>query len=171
MNVLVLPYKGISPRIHETAYIAPGASVIGDVEIGADSNVWFGAVIRGDVAPVRIGRGTNIQDGTVIHVGEDVPTVIGDDITVGHMALLHACVIEDRAFIGMQACVMDGACVEREAMVAAGSLVTPGKHVRSGELWAGCPAKLMRMLTDEEREGFLPHAAGYVRLAGAYKGA
>lgn len=138
MNSVILPFKNILPRIAAGVFVAPTAAVIGDVEIGEDSSIWFGCTVRGDVNNVVIGKRTNIQDGTVIHVSNSLQgTYIGDDVTVGHMALLHACTIEDGAFVGMKACVMDGAVVEAGAMVAAGALVTPGKRVPKGQLWAG----------------------------------
>jgi carbonic anhydrase/acetyltransferase-like protein (isoleucine patch superfamily) len=170
MTALILPHHGKSPIIHDSAFIADTAVVIGDVEIGADSSIWFGTVVRGDVNVVRIGARTNIQDGVVIHVASrGQGTFIGDDITIGHMALLHACTLESGCFVGMKACLMDGAYVESGAMVAAGALVTPGKRVRRGELWAGTPARPMRDLTAEEIE-FFPHsAAQYVGLAATYR--
>ncbi|MEQ9348988.1 MAG: gamma carbonic anhydrase family protein, partial [Alphaproteobacteria bacterium] len=126
-------------------------------------------VLRGDVSPIRIGRRSNIQDGTVVHVSDGGPgTDIGDDVTVGHMALLHACTVESFAFIGMKACVMDGAIVESGAMVAAGALVTPGKRVRAGQLWAGTPARFMRQVSEIERAYFGWSAANYAKLARAY---
>lgn len=166
---LILPYKKIMPRMGDNVFLAQTAAVIGDVEIGADSSVWFHCVVRGDVNDIKIGGRTNIQDGTVIHVSSTLQgTYIGNDVTVGHMALLHACTIEDAAFIGMQACVMDGAYVETGAMVAAGALVTPGKRVLSGQLWGGSPARFMRELTAEEK-AYIPYSAGhYARLAAEY---
>jgi carbonic anhydrase/acetyltransferase-like protein (isoleucine patch superfamily) len=165
----LLPYRGVLPRLGPRVFIAPGASVIGDVEIGADSGVWFGCVVRGDVNVVRIGERTNIQDGTVVHVSKDGQgTFIGSDITIGHMALLHACTLEDGAFVGMRATIMDGAMVETGAMVAAGALITPGKRVRRGELWAGTPARKVRDLTDEDRRAMEKLAPRYVALAADY---
>lgn len=167
---IILPYKGKLPIIHETAFIAPGAVVIGDVEIGAYSNVWFGCVIRGDVNTIRIGERTNIQDGTVIHVTRVTgPTTIGSGITIGHSALLHACTLEDNCFIGMGAQVLDDAVVESKAMVAAGALVTPKKRVLSGELWAGNPAKLFRPLKQAELDFFPQSAQNYVELGQEYR--
>lgn len=155
--------------ISDKAFIAPGAAVIGDVHIGADTGVWFGCVIRGDVQSIRIGERTNIQDGTVIHVTRDTgPTTIGSGVTIGHSALLHACTLEDNCFIGMRATVMDGAVVESGAMVAAGALVTPGKRVLSGQLWAGSPARYFRDLTIEEKAFFPVSAENYVRHAREY---
>lgn len=167
---LILPYKGIMPTIAPSAFIAPGAVVIGDVVIGEESNVWFGCVIRGDVCEIRIGARTNIQDGTVIHVTRKTgPTRIGSGITIGHSALLHACTLEDDCFIGMRATVMDDAVVERGAMVAAGALVTPRKRVLSGQVWAGNPAKYLRDLTDQEADFIGISAQNYVSLAKDYR--
>lgn len=169
MTSQILPYKNMQPKIGQNVWIAPGSWVVGDVEIADDVGIWFNCVLRGDVNNITIGARTNIQDGTVIHVSSTLQgTYIGSDVTVGHAALLHACTIEDAAFIGMQACVMDGAYVESGAMVAAGALVTPGKRIPSGQLWAGSPAKFMRELTEEERS-YIPYSAKhYVDLAREY---
>ncbi len=170
MRPFILPYKGIMPKIAEDAFIAPGAVVIGDVEIGSQTNVWFGCVIRGDVNTIRIGERTNIQDGTVIHVTRKTgPTTIGSGITIGHMVLLHACEIQDGAFIGMKSMVMDNAVVESGAMVAAGAVVTPKKHIPTGEIWAGNPARLLRYMTPEETAYITISAQRYVALAEEYK--
>jgi carbonic anhydrase/acetyltransferase-like protein (isoleucine patch superfamily) len=159
----------VSPRIHPSAFVAPGAVVVGDVEIGPESGIWYGCVVRGDVNAVRIGARTNIQDGTVIHVsGLGQGTFIGDEVTVGHMALVHACTVESRAFVGMKSCVMDGAHVEGGAMVAAGALVTPGKRVPSGEVWGGNPARRLREVRPEELEGWVRSWTGYVEMARAH---
>ncbi|MES1152270.1 MAG: gamma carbonic anhydrase family protein, partial [Dongia sp.] len=142
--------------------------------IGPGASIWYGCVLRGDANSIRVGARTNIQDGTVIHVNSDregavaTKTVIGDDVTVGHMALIHACTLEDKSFVGMKACIMDGVVVEGGAMVAAGALVTPGKRVKRGEVWAGSPAKLMRPVSEKEAS-YLAHAAEhYVELAQTY---
>jgi carbonic anhydrase/acetyltransferase-like protein (isoleucine patch superfamily) len=162
-------YRGVQPKLADRVFVAPNAYIIGDVEIGEDSSIWFNCTVRGDVNNITIGKRTNIQDGTVIHVSSTTQgTYIGDDVTVGHMALLHACTVGDRAFIGMKACVMDDAVVEADAMVAAGALVTSGKTVKSGELWAGTPAKKMRDLTREEIEFLRFSAKRYVTLAHEY---
>jgi carbonic anhydrase/acetyltransferase-like protein (isoleucine patch superfamily) len=175
----ILPFEGVWPKIAEDAFIAETAVVIGDVEIGPGSSIWYGCVVRGDVNRIRIGARTNIQDGTILHVNHDpegsyretgggMPTHIGDDVTVGHMALLHACTIETGGFVGMRAVVMDQATVEGGAMIAAGALVTPNKRVPAGELWSGSPAKKMRDLTQQERD-YIPYSAqNYARLAADY---
>lgn len=169
MKGILVPFKNILPRIGNSVFIAPNAAVIGDVEIGDDCSIWYNCTIRGDVNDVKIGKRTNIQDGTVVHVSNSLQgTYIGEGVTVGHMALLHACTVEDNAFIGMMACVMDGAVVEKGGMVAAGALVTPGKRVPSGQLWAGRPAKFVRELTGEEKENIPWTAQHYVDLARKY---
>lgn len=167
---VILPHRGKLPKIADDAYVAPTAAVIGDVEIGSRSSIWFNCVVRGDVNVIRIGRGSNVQDGTVIHVDRrKYGTHIGDGVLIGHLCLIHACTIEDNAFVGMKACVMDGVVVESHAMVAAGALVTPGKRVRTGELWAGSPAKKMRDLTIEEI-GYIDEAATlYAEYAEQYR--
>lgn len=151
MSRKFIPYNGIYPKISAEAFVAPSADIIGDVEIGSGSGIWFNCVLRGDVAQIRVGNRTNIQDGTVIHVTRNGhPTLIGSGITIGHKALLHACKLEDSCFIGMGATVMDDALVESGAMVAAGALVTPGKTVKKGQIWAGNPAKYFRDLSEKE---------------------
>lgn len=169
MTAIILPFDGVTPRIAPDAFIAPTAAVIGDVVIGAGSSVWFNCTLRGDVHEIRVGERTNIQDGCVVHVTSGkFGCYIGSDITIGHNAVIHACTLEDGCFVGMSATVMDGAVVESQAMVAAGALVTPGKRVRRGELWAGSPAKPMRRLTEDELAYFPESAAHYARLAARY---
>ncbi len=169
MTPIILPYKGVHPDIHASAFVAPGASVLGDVVIGEDSNIWFGCVLRGDVDVIRIGKRSNIQDGTIVHLSRDAPTIVGDDVTVGHGAILHGCTLEDRSFVGMGATILDKAVVETGAMLGAGALLTQGKRVPSGELWGGSPAKFLRKLRPDEIEHFTPHAWAYVELARQYK--
>lgn len=167
---IILPYNGILPTIHESAWIAPGAVVIGDVVIGAHTNVWFGCVIRGDVNTIRIGSRTNIQDGTVIHVTRQTgPTVIGSNITIGHRALMHACTVEDDSFIGMGATLLDGSVVESNAYLAAGALLTPNKRVPAGQMWAGNPAKYFRDVNTQEQAFIAISAENYVQLSQQYK--
>ena len=166
----ILPYQDLWPTIDAKAFVAPNATVVGDVEIAAGASVWFGCVVRGDVQPIRIGQGTNIQDGAVLHATSGlVPTLIGAGITVGHQAILHGCTLEDGCFVGMQACIMDGAVVAGGAMVAAGALVTPGKQIAGGELWGGSPARMMRQLSAEESAYINDSAAHYVELAKTYR--
>jgi carbonic anhydrase/acetyltransferase-like protein (isoleucine patch superfamily) len=179
MSALIMSYRGKHPRIAPDAFVAPTAVIIGDVEIGARASVWFGCVLRGDVNSIRVGAETNIQDGTIVHcnhmpagVDPSTPgyrTTIGAGITIGHMAMIHACTLEDGCFVGMRAAVIDGAVVESRAMVAAGAMVTPGKRVKQGELWAGSPAKLMRSLSEKEMAGFAYSAEHYCRLAASYR--
>ncbi|MCD7100335.1 gamma carbonic anhydrase family protein [Stenotrophomonas sp. MMGLT7] len=169
------PYLDKSPRLGERVYIDPACTVIGDVELGDDASIWPGTVIRGDVNFVRIGARSNIQDGTVIHVSHHSPfntaghpTLIGEDVTVGHGAIVHACTIEDACLIGMGACVLDGATVKRHGFVGAGAVVGPGKVVGEGELWLGNPARLARRLSDKEIESLHYSAQHYVRLKDRY---
>jgi carbonic anhydrase/acetyltransferase-like protein (isoleucine patch superfamily) len=160
------PFGGVTPRIAETAFIAPGARLIGDVTIGADASIWYNCVLRGDVESIAIGARSNIQDGSVVHVTtRRWKTEIHDDVLVGHLAMIHGCIIEAHGFIGLGAVIMDGCVVEATGMVAAGALLTPGKRVGRGELWAGRPAKLLRMLTDPELDRHRAAVAGYVELA------
>ncbi|WP_374466048.1 gamma carbonic anhydrase family protein [Ferrovibrio sp.] len=167
---LVLPFGDRHPAIAPDAFVAPNATVIGDTEIGARSSIWFGCVLRGDVNSIRVGSDTNIQDGTVVHVTRaKFGTVIGSGVTIGHLALVHGCTLEDHAFVGMQATVMDGCVIESEGMLAAGALLTPGKRIASGELWGGRPAKLMRRLDTDELRNIHETAAHYARLGATYR--
>jgi carbonic anhydrase/acetyltransferase-like protein (isoleucine patch superfamily) len=171
MYGLIVPFNGFTPKVDGSAFIAPTAVLIGDVEIGARCGIWFGAVLRGDGPGIRIGDNSNIQDGVVIHIAaRGVGTTVGRNVTVGHLALLHACEVQDDAFIGMHSTVLDEAVVESGAMVAAGAVVTPRKIVRKGELWAGNPAVKMRDITEKDIESFRRSAEGYVKLAQAYRG-
>lgn len=167
---IILPYRGVTPRIDPSAFIAETAVIIGDVEIGANTGIWYGCVLRGDVHEIKVGSGTNIQDGTVVHCAkEKFGCYIGDNVTIGHMALIHACTVQSNSFIGMKACVLDGATVQSHAMVAAGALVTPGKTVPSGQLWAGSPAKFMKELGPKDAAAFDDIAPRYAELAREYR--
>ncbi|MCX6135529.1 MAG: gamma carbonic anhydrase family protein [Ignavibacteriales bacterium] len=167
---MIIPYRGITPRIHPSVFIAEGAQIIGDVEIGAGSSVWFNTVIRGDVHYIRIGERTNIQDNCVLHVTHDTyPLIVGSDVTVGHGAILHAATIKDRCLIGMGAKVLDDATVGPYALVAAGSLVLEHFEVPEGALVAGVPARVKRMLTEEERAGIVQSAHNYVDYVKSYR--
>ena len=170
MSPVILPYEGVSPRIDASAFVAPGAVLVGDVTVGPEASIWYGCVLRGDVAPITVGARANVQDGTIIHVSRrNGPTVIGEGAMIGHLAVIHACTLEHGAFVGMSATVMDGAVVEGGAMVAAGALITPRKCVPTGELWAGVPAKFLRVLSDEEAAYIPDSVAHYVRLGQAHK--
>jgi len=150
-------------------FVAETAAVIGDVEIGDESSVWYGTVIRGDVMPIRIGARTNIQDGTVIHVtSEKFGTAIGSDCTIGHAAIIHACTVEDRCLVGMGAILLDGCVIGRGSFVGAGALVTPGTDIPPGSLVIGSPAKVKRPINEKEREQIEYGAAHYVELTRAY---
>ena len=168
---MIVPFRSTLPRIAREAWVAPNAVVIGDTEIGEHANVWFGCVLRGDIAPIRVGAYANIQDGTVVHVSSELAegTHIGAHVTIGHMALIHACTLEDRSFVGMKACVMDGAVIESGAWVAAGAVVTPGKRVPKGQLWAGTPARYLRDVTPEEALYIEHLPQQYARLADEYR--
>lgn len=167
---IILPYRKKLPKISDKSFIAQTATVIGDVEIGDETGIWYGCTVRGDVHEIRIGSRTNIQDGSVIHVtGGGHGTYIGDEVTVGHMALIHACTIEDLAFIGMGSIIMDGAVVEENGMLAAGAMLTNNKRIKKGELWAGRPAKFWRMMTQEEIDWIPQSADNYAKLANEYK--
>ncbi len=178
---LIIPFRGKTPKIAPDAFIAPGAVLIGDIEIGPQSTVWFGCVLRGDLNAIRVGARTNIQDGTIIHVDSGHthkdsathsaghPAFIGDDVTIGHMVLLHGCTLESGAFVGMRSVVMDGVVVEGGAVVAAGALVSPFKRVLRGQLWAGMPAKLMRELKPSDAAEFNSAADHYVEMGQAYR--
>jgi carbonic anhydrase/acetyltransferase-like protein (isoleucine patch superfamily) len=167
---LVVPYQGISPRIHPSAFVAPNATVIGDLEIGEDSSIWFGAVLRGDVMPLRVGKRTSIQDNSVVHAtGGWAPTVIGDDCTVGHAVLLHGCTVHDRVLVGMGSIVLDGAEIGSDTILGAGSLVTTGTKIPAGVLALGRPAKVLRELRDEDLARIREAAELYVGYGRAYR--
>lgn len=168
----ILSYDGIAPNIDASAFVAPGARLIGDVEIGAGASIWYNVVIRGDVNHIRIGARTNIQDGSVVHVSRGTyPTIIGEDVLVGHLALVHGCVLHDRAFVGFGAIVMDGCVVESDGMLAAGAMLTPGKRIPAGQLWSGRPAKYMRDLTPEDIARNQAGVAAYVGEGAKHKAA
>ena len=159
-------FKGRSPRVHASCFVEDSAQLVGDVELGEASSVWFNCVLRGDVHAIRIGRRTNIQDLSLVHVtGERFGTTIGDDVTVGHHVTLHGCTLGNRILIGMGAILLDGSSVADDAMVGAGALVTPGTHIPSGMLALGSPARVVRPLNDAERAFLLTSARNYVRNA------
>jgi carbonic anhydrase/acetyltransferase-like protein (isoleucine patch superfamily) len=147
----VYSFNGVSPRIADDVFVAPGAIIIGDVEIGAGSSVWFNVVIRGDCNSIRIGSGTNVQDGAVVHVDPDAPCAIGDDVTVGHGAIVHGTTVGDRVLIGMGAVILSKSTVGNEALIAAGAVVPEGMQIGEGMLAAGVPAKEKRELDESNR--------------------
>ena len=169
----LLNFEGKVPRIDPAAFVAPGARLIGDIEIGPEASIWYNCVLRGDMNRIRIGARSNVQDGSVIHVdppragGPDrgYPALIGEDVLIGHMAMVHGCTLHDRAFIGLGAIVMDGCEIESDAMLAAGAMLTQGKRISAGQLWAGRPAKYVRDLSEQDREMMRLGVAHYVALA------
>ncbi|WGI25821.1 gamma carbonic anhydrase family protein [Halomonas alkaliantarctica] len=171
MSSALRSYQGMEPQLGERVYIDPASVVIGDVVMGDDCSVWPMTVIRGDMHRIRIGARTSVQDGSVLHIThasdfspEGFPLTIGDDVTIGHKAILHGCTLGSRILVGMGAIVMDGAVVEDEVIIAAGAVVTPSKHLESGYVYAGNPAKALRPLKEKER-AFFPYTAGnYVKL-------
>ena len=166
---MLITYNGATPQVDPTAYVQKSAQLIGDVTIGAQSSVWFNVVIRGDVHFIRIGARTNIQDNSTVHVTAGRwPTVIGDDVTVGHGVIVHGCRVGDRCLIGMGAIVMDGVEIGDDCLVAAGSLVTPGTTIPPGQLLRGSPAKVSRPLRSEELAQLRQSAANYAAHAASY---
>jgi carbonic anhydrase/acetyltransferase-like protein (isoleucine patch superfamily) len=171
------PFRGIHPRLGARVYVDPAASVIGDVELGDDVSVWPGAVLRGDVNHIRIGARSNLQDGAILHVTHDgpytaggLPLLVGEDVTVGHGAILHACTLGNAVLVGMGAIVLDDVVVEDEAFIGAGALVSPGKRVGRGELWLGNPARCVRRLDARGIEALHYSAQHYLRLKDDYLG-
>ena len=175
MTPIIFAIGDKAPKIHETAFIAPGAVVCGDVEVGANASVWYGCVLRGDENKIIVGAGSNVQDGTVIHVDDPaiggLPTLIGENALIGHKAMLHGARIDDGGFVGMGATMLDGSVVETSAMLAAGAFLSPRKIVPAGEMWAGMPAKKFRDLQEGEDKMGLLGAAHYVEEARKHRDA
>ena len=165
---MISGYKGIFPRIAESAFVAENADLIGDVEIGEESSVWFQTVLRADVSPIRVGTHTNIQDGSILHGTHDVPTILGNWVTVGHRVILHACHVEDHCLIGMGATVLNRARVGEGSIVAAGALVPQGTIIPPGSLYVGVPARLQRKLAAADRRYIDSHATHYLEYKEAY---
>ncbi len=174
---MILKFKKWFPKISKKAWVAPSADVIGNVKIGRDSSIWFGVVIRGDVHKIRIGKRTSVQDLSMIHVThykkEDMsdgnPTIIGDDVTVGHKVMLHGCTIEDGCLIGMNATILDGVVIGKGSIVGAHSLVTSNKVFPPNSLIMGSPAKVVKTLSEEESQKLIEHAARYVKFKDEYQ--
>ena len=168
---MLRPYRGRLPVIDPSAYIDPSAQVIGDVEIGEESSVWMNVVMRGDVNHIRLGRRSNVQDGTIVHVmNEAHPTMIGDEVTIGHGAIVHGCTIEDRVLIGMGAILLNGVRVGSDSIVAAGSLVPEDVVIPPRSLAVGSPAKVRKTLSDAEVASILEYSTNYVRYRLDYMG-
>jgi carbonic anhydrase/acetyltransferase-like protein (isoleucine patch superfamily) len=168
----IIAIHGKTPRIHETAFIAPGTTIIGDVEIGANSSIWYNCVLRADVSRIVIGERTNVQDGSVLHCDaphpgdpEGCPLIIGDDVLIGHMAMVHGCTIHDRGFVGLGAIAMNKAVIASDAMLAAGAMLTERKVMGTRELWAGRPAKKLKELSDAAVAGMKMGVAHYAENA------
>jgi carbonic anhydrase/acetyltransferase-like protein (isoleucine patch superfamily) len=166
----IFALNGVTPAIAADAFIAPTAAVIGNVVVGSETGIWFHCLVRGDLNSIRIGTRSNIQDGAIIHVDSgEFSTFIGDDVTVGHNAVIHACTLKNRAFVGISATVLDGAVIEEGGMLAAGGLLTPGKVIGPNELWTGSPAKLRRVMDEAERKRFDCNAEVYLGLAKQFR--
>ncbi|MDQ3751120.1 MAG: gamma carbonic anhydrase family protein [Acidobacteriota bacterium] len=167
---MIKSFQNLSPKIHESAFVTDDAIIIGAVEIGAESSVWFGSILRGDVNHIRIGARTNIQDGSIIHVSRKThPTVIEDEVTLGHRVTLHGCYVETGCLIGIGAIVLDGARIGEKSLVAAGSLVTPDTQIPPHSLVMGSPAKVKRKLTNEEIYNLARFWQNYTELSKVYK--
>ncbi|GAB6087981.1 gamma carbonic anhydrase family protein [Alkaliphilus crotonatoxidans] len=166
---MIKAFKGINPEIHETCFIAETADIIGRVTLGKNSNIWYNAVLRGDDNDIIVGENTNIQDNCVVHISHIHPTVIGNNVTIGHGAIVHACKVEDNCLIGMGAIILNGAEIGAETIIGAGSLVPSNKKIPSGVLAMGSPAKVIRPLTEEEKKELRTSADDYVALARTFK--
>ena len=166
---MIKGYKGIEPKIDETAFVAESVDIIGKVKIKKNANIWYGTVLRADDNYINIGENTNIQDGSVVHISEGYPTIIGNNVTVGHKSIIHGCEIGDNTLIGMGSIVLDGAKVGEFTLLGAGSLVPPGKEIPSGVLAMGSPAKVIRELSEQEKENLTKSALKYVKLANNHK--
>lgn len=167
---MLTTYGGVSPRCHASVFVARGAMVIGDVEIGEDSSVWFNTVVRGDIAPIRIGRGSNIQDNCTVHVTSRDPVVIGNDVTIGHGVTVHGCTIGDLCLIGIGAVVLDGAVIGRGSVIGAGAVVAPKTVVPPGSLVLGVPGKVTKTLGEGAADANRATAAHYIEYARSYRG-
>lgn len=177
-DISIIPWHGKTPRIHDSAFIAPGCRIIGDVEIGPDVSIWYNCVVRGDANRIVIGARTNIQDGSVVHCDspkpgnpDGIPTIIGEDVLIGHMAMVHGTILEDRAFVGLGAITMDGCTIESDGMLAAGAMLSPNKVIGARQLWMGRPAKYVRDLPDKALAEMQMGVAGYVENGRLHKSA
>ncbi len=166
---MILPFQGKVPRIGKGVYIAPTAVIVGDVEIGDRASIWFGTVVRGDLAPIRVGKETNIQDNCTVHVDEGFPAIIGDRVSVGHNAVVHGCAVEEESLIGIGARVLSGALVRTGSVVAANAVVREGQQIGPRQLVAGAPAAVKRTISDSELARFLHPVENYLRIAKIYR--
>lgn len=175
MEPLIFAIGDRKPVIHETAFIAPGVVIAGDVEVHENASVWYGSVLRGDTNKIVVGKGSNVQDGTIIHVDDPqwqgTPTIIGENVLIGHKCMLHGCTIQDGGFVGMCATMLDGSVVETGAMLAAGAFLSPRKVVPKGEMWAGMPARKFRDLKEGEDQFAIYGSAHYIEEAKAHRAA
>ena len=169
MNQNILSYRGVKPQVDETVYVAPGVFVIGDVSIGAFANIWYNTVLRGDIQPIKIGKYTNIQDNSTVHVMYDHPAIIGDYVTVGHGAIIHGCSVGNNCLIGMGAIILGYAEIGDNCIIAAGSLIPERKKIPPNSLVMGSPGKVVRTLTDEEIQGIRESALKYHEVAKNYQ--
>lgn len=169
MSSVILPWEGVFPKYDESVFVAPNTSLIGDIEIGPESSIWFGSTLRGDVAPIRIGARTSIQDNSVVHATDGLSaTTVGDDCVVGHRVLLHGCTIGNRVLVGMGAIILDNAVIGDDCVIGAGALVTARVEIPPGSLVLGSPAKVKRPIGDKERESIVYGAAHYVEKTRIY---
>ena len=167
----LVPFDGRSPEVHPDAFVADGSTLVGAVQVGRDASVWYGAVIRADGSPIRVGAGSNVQDGSVLHSDPDFPVTVGDRVTVGHRAVVHGCTVEDDALVGMGAVLLNGVVLGAGSLVAAGSVLLEGTVVPPGSLVAGVPGKVKRPVTDAERERMRSGTESYVTRARLYRDA
>ncbi len=165
---MLIKFKNNYPKVHSTSWIAPSADIIGKVEIGENSSIWFGCVLRGDINEIKIGKNTNVQDLSMIHMDTDSKTILGDNVTIGHKVMLHGCTIEDNCLIGMSATILDHAVIGEGSIVGANSLVTSGKKFPPKSLIMGSPAKVVKQLTDEDVKKLIKHAGRYVDYKNDY---
>ncbi|MGE5247476.1 MAG: gamma carbonic anhydrase family protein [Verrucomicrobiota bacterium] len=164
-----IPYNGVSPRLHPSVFVAEGARIVGDVEIGEESSVWFNAVVRGDIVPIRIGRRTNVQDGSVLHVKERFPLTVGDEVTFGHGVMAHGCTVEDLCLLGIGCVLLDGAVIGRGSVVAGGAVVPPGMVVPPHSLVVGVPGRVVRDLGPASADANRVFSDSYVQYARRYR--
>lgn len=168
-DAVIINFKDFSPKIHESCFVAETAQIIGRVTLKKNANIWYGSVLRGDGNYIEVGENTNIQDNCVVHINNDTPTIIGDNCTVGHGAIVHACTVGNNVLIGMGAIILDGAVIEDNVIIGAGALIPPGKRIPKNSLVVGSPGKVLRQLSDEEIKELEKSSKHYVELSKEYK--